>query len=121
MAREIHHVPGRLRLRSAITRRLSGKAQSLAESLSGLPGVHDATVSPATGSLTIRYDPVVLAPELIERQVGEAIQLADRIEVRSTPHKGLSKAGAVFGKAAFDVFVAKTLERSVVSVLAALR
>ncbi len=121
MAREIHHVPGRLRLRSAITRRLPGKAHSLAESFSGLPGVHDATVSPTTGSLTIRYDPVVLAPHLIERQVGEVIQVADRNEARGTPHNALSKAGAVFGKAAFDVFVAKTLERSVVSVLAALR
>lgn len=121
MAREIHHVPGRLRLRSAITRRQPGKTHSLAESFFGLPGVHDATVSPTTGSLTILYDPAVLAPDVMERQVEDAIQLGYRIETRTRPHKALSKAGAVFGKAAFDVFVAKTLERSVVSVLAALR
>ncbi len=121
MSRQIHHIPGRLRLRASMTRRLPGRAQALGERLSALPGVRAMHISSRTGSLTVHYDPSTLAPAGLGRIVGEAMPMSAAVVPTTSAGSKLTKAGAVFGKAAFDVFVAKALERSVVSVLAALR
>ena len=128
MSREIHHIPGRLRLRSTMTRRFPGRAQALGEHFAALPGVHATHISSRTGSLTVHYDPAALDPADLNRMVvaavpvhGDVVPVSAPIVPPASSGSKLTKAGAVFGKAAFDVFVAKALERSVVSVLAALR
>ncbi|MCU0734540.1 MAG: hypothetical protein MUF20_03305 [Methylotetracoccus sp.] len=121
MSREIHHIPGRLRLRSTMTRRFPGKAPGLGAHLAALPGVRSTHISSRTGSLTVHYDPVALDPADLNRIVGAAVPVTAPVVQQRSQGAKFSKAGEVFGKAAFDVFIAKALERSVVSVLAALR
>jgi len=122
MSGPIHHVPGRLRLRSTMTRSFPGHAEALQERFMALPGVHSTLVSPRTGSLTILYDPNRLDSADLYKAVGVAGPLrSDKAKISGSRGTKLAKAGEIFGKAAFDVFVAKALERSVVSILAALR
>jgi copper chaperone CopZ len=60
-----HHVPGRLRLRSAA---LKDDARASAEArtrFGRIEGVTSVTANPVTGSLLLEYDPRVLAPARI--------------------------------------------------------
>lgn len=60
-----HHLPGRLRLRAGIGLAASGLTGAL-EGLRTTPGVDRVTVSPATGSVLVEYDPASLSPALIQ-------------------------------------------------------
>lgn len=121
VSREIHHIPGRLRVRSVVTRRFPGRAEALALRFSTLSGVHSTHISPRTGSLTVHYDPDRLDSEELHEIIGLETASSTPAKSKRSRGAGLTKAGAMFGKAAFDVFVAKALEHSVVSVLTALR
>lgn len=53
----IHHLPGRLRVRSQLVKKNQQRALSAAAWLRSLPGVSSADANTVTGSLTLRYDP----------------------------------------------------------------
>ena len=58
----VHHLPGRLRLRSAV---LKGDPQAAAKAKCGLGqirGVTAVTANLCTGSLLLEYDPAIVAP-----------------------------------------------------------
>jgi hypothetical protein len=58
----VHHLPGRLRLRSAV---LKGDPQVAAKAkwrLGQIRGVTSVTANPCTGSLLLEYDPAIVAP-----------------------------------------------------------
>jgi len=60
-----HHLPGRLRFRSAD---LKGNARASEEARRGLAqiaGVTSVTVNPSTGSILLEYDPKVIPPSKI--------------------------------------------------------
>ena len=122
MAASIHHIPGRLRLRSALTRGYPGRAEGLAQLFQAVDGVLSTQISERTGSLTILYNPRQLDADTLYRVVDRVRPVVRDTRVVSPKRAArVTQAGQVFGKAAFDVFVAKALERSVVSLLTALR
>lgn len=57
MTHQIHHVPGRLRVRVPAIRRNSRKAAPVIALLRDLRGVSTAEPNLMTGSIVIRYDP----------------------------------------------------------------
>jgi Heavy metal associated domain 2 len=83
----VHHVPGRLRLRSA---RLKGNARAGEEAqlhLAQLTGVTSAKANACTGSLLVEYDPAVIPPGRVIDVLGTHgyISAAAEAETQSGP------------------------------------
>jgi hypothetical protein len=57
MSYYIHHVPGRLRIKSPVLKRHDGSENGIAELLRGLAGIDKIAVNGITGSCLIRYNP----------------------------------------------------------------
>ena len=57
MSLYIHHVPGRLRVRTQSFRCQPSRVAATARRLSDLGGVGEVTISAQAGSITVQYDP----------------------------------------------------------------
>jgi hypothetical protein len=107
---------------AALTRNHPARAEGLAQRFQAIDGVLSTQISERTRSLTILYDPQRVGLEALYQVVEPAAaKPPDSGAISHRQATRVAKAGEMFGKAAFDVFVAKALERSVVSLLAALR
>ena len=58
----VHHVPGRLRLRSASLKGDARAGKEAGRRLAAIRGVTSVTANPCTGSLLLEYDTTVLPP-----------------------------------------------------------
>ncbi|AHF03273.1 hypothetical protein MARPU_04770 [Marichromatium purpuratum 984] len=108
MSHYIHHVPGRLRIRSAALRcrsLLDGEAR---RELQALEGVTEVRFNPRAASLTLLYDPARIG----RAQLFEALERHGCVEVESRSGKLATRAGTLFGKALVGAFVNKAVERS---------
>lgn len=61
----VHHLPGRLRLRSAALKGNSSASDEARARFAIITGVTSVTANLCTGSLLVEYDPAVLAPEQV--------------------------------------------------------
>ena len=59
-----HHVPGRLRLRSAALKGKVRASEQARRHLAQIDGVTSASANPATGSVLLEYDPNVIGPAM---------------------------------------------------------
>ncbi|QBQ55186.1 HMA2 domain-containing protein [Nitrosococcus wardiae] len=116
MAYYIHSLPGRLRVRSSFIKHYPTQAEALKRRIAALPGVQSVKIS----SITILYHAHELAADTLLEMFEEAGCLEGALPSRDHS-AAAAKAGEVFGKAVFDVFIAKALERSLVSLLAVLK
>ena len=57
-----HHLPGRLRLRSAVLKGNALASEEARRHLAQIDGVTSARANPLTGSVLLEYDPNVIAP-----------------------------------------------------------
>jgi copper chaperone CopZ len=57
-----HHLPGRLRLRSALLKGNTRAAAQAQRQLAEIGGVRSAGANPSTGSVLLEYDPEVIPP-----------------------------------------------------------
>lgn len=57
MSHYIHHVPGRMRIRTPILKRNEKRAQAVQALVTAQTGVKTAEVNTITGSVVIHYDP----------------------------------------------------------------
>jgi len=57
-----HHVPGRLRLRSAVLKGNALASEEARRHLAQIVGVTSARANPSTGSVLLEYDPNVISP-----------------------------------------------------------
>lgn len=60
MIERIHHVRGRLRIRTEELKRNERKARAIVAALDAMPGVISAEANIITGSLLVHYEPQVL-------------------------------------------------------------
>ena len=123
MACYVHRLPGRVRVQSASIRRSPARAENVRRQLAALPGVSSVRLNAAAGSLTVLHD--------AQAQSGDGILgvfQAAGFEVSAAARPGdeggvvamrAARAGNSFGKAVFDVVLAKTIERSVTVLVAA--
>ncbi|PTB17894.1 hypothetical protein C9I57_25555 [Trinickia symbiotica] len=65
LADQIHHVPGRLRLKLSAIKRNDARARLAEQQLGVLDGVRSAIGNPLTGSLVVRFDPELISAERI--------------------------------------------------------
>jgi hypothetical protein len=57
-----HHLPGRLRLRSAVLKGNALASEEARRHLAQIDGVTSARANPSTGSVLLEYDPNVISP-----------------------------------------------------------
>jgi Heavy metal associated domain 2 len=57
-----HHLPGRLRLRSALLKGNARASEEAQRHLAEISGVRSASANPLIGSILLKYDPEVIPP-----------------------------------------------------------
>lgn len=122
----IHSLPGRLRVRSPFIKHYPAQAEALKRQIAALPAVQSVKINPHARSMTILYRAQELAADTLLEMFEKAGCLENALPAGGAlPARDRSaaaaKAGEMFGKAVFDVFIARALERSVVSLLIALK
>jgi nitrate reductase NapAB chaperone NapD len=124
MAHYIHHIPGRLRVRSATIKGKPRQAEAAQRAVLRMPGVLSAEVSTTTGSIVVTYDvqavnPDTLLPALQELTgIGGDVALntaSGRIQATKDSQGTLS----LIGKTVAGILVEKMVERSATALIAA--
>jgi hypothetical protein len=119
----IHHVTGRLRVKSPVIKKNSHRAETdLQELFGAMPGIRSTEINKGAGCVIIYYDPEHITPSHILDALKEAGYLAHPELPQLLLHRAhaATKAGDLFGKAVFNVFVNKALERSIASLTTSL-
>jgi hypothetical protein len=93
----VHHVPGRLRLRSALLRGDVNRSELARRDLAAVEGVTSVAANPCTGSLLVEYDTAVMPPDKIIDVLTSRGYNAATAEERDEPRAGWADhlAGAV--------------------------
>lgn len=119
MTHFVHHVPGRLRVKSPVLKRNERQAKVAKEYLDSMNGVLSAEVNTVTGSLVIKYDAFLVDGETILNSL-HAMGYAQS----ATLHRQAYSSGMGVGQKVSDTLVNKLLEtvveRSAVALIAAL-
>ena len=119
MTHYVHHVPGRLRVKSPALKKNERQAKLVKEYLDSMNGVLSADVSTVTGSIVIKYDAFLVEGKTILNSL-HAMGHARSV----TPHGEVYSSGIGVGQKVTDTLVNKLLEtvveRSAVALIAAL-
>jgi copper chaperone CopZ len=111
-----HHIPGRLRIRSAAVKKNKAKADAVEALLAEAPGVRSSEISTLTGSIVVNYDPALTS--------GPAITTMLRERGYFTHYPVAPRAqddfGSQFAKKLATYALETALERSVVGLVGAL-
>ncbi|EXJ14215.1 HMA2 domain-containing protein [Imhoffiella purpurea] len=109
MSHSIHHVPGRLRVRSNAFRCRPEEAREAQSRLASMEGVTQVRLNAHAGSITVNYD----TDRLSKQTLLEAMKdLGCAPVAPRASHAAASKAGEMFGKALVGAIVNKAVERS---------
>ncbi|MGD2075138.1 MAG: heavy-metal-associated domain-containing protein [Gammaproteobacteria bacterium] len=126
MARYVHHVPGRLRIKSDCLKRNEARAGEVRKLLRDHEGVVSVLTNTVTGSLLIGYDPGQVQPDQLIQALKRAGCCADSTRLPDTAapwaHRlssSLAGAGQTAGKAVVGVLVEKMVERSAIALIGA--
>ncbi|MGD2118111.1 MAG: cation transporter [Chromatiales bacterium] len=124
MSNYLHHVPGRVRVRSRILCRNNQTRQLALQQVRALEGVTSVRLNSKAGSVTVMYDTEVAGLEQILEQLHKYDCLAPGLETRPKPAKkaAVAQSGsfpAMIGKMALNVLVARGVNYSLSSLLGA--
>lgn len=122
MGHYIHHVPGRLRIRTPKLRRDDARARAAEQLLQSIEGVCSVRANTVTGSITLMYERDMVSPAVILRAL-EQQGYYDPEMVRQADthlHDMAARTGDKLGKALFGLVVEKAFERSAVALIGAL-
>jgi copper chaperone CopZ len=113
----IHHVPGRLRVRAQAFRCQPNQVAAVARQLLAMDGVDDVKVNAHAGSITICYDPTQLTQgELLATMEGLGCVGAGRAMATDS-----GQLAGLFGKALLGALAQTVAQRSVATLVGALR
>lgn len=119
MSLYIHHVPGRLRVRAQAFRCQPNQVAAVARQLLALDGVDDVKVNAHAGSITICYDPTQLTQgELLATMESLGCVGAGRAMATGS---GTGQLAGLFGKALLGALAQTVAQRSVATLVGALR
>ena len=116
MSQYIHHVPGRIRVRSKAFRCRSDKGKAAERKLLALTGVRQVRVNPHAGSITVHYDSALLKQSDLLAVLEQCGCLGASIRSDEVTRK----AGELFGKALVGAVVQKAVEQSARTLVGAL-
>lgn len=117
MSHYVHHVPGRLRVRSRAFHCNSSKVRQVETRLRETEGVLEVRYNSRNGSLTIQYDPASGA----EAQVFGTLTEAGCLPLAKRAARPGSDIAAAFGKAVVTALAQQTVARSFTSLATILR
>lgn len=126
MSHYIHHVPGRLRIKTALLKRNEAQACAVRALLDTMPGVTVAEVSTITGSVVINYDRDTASSSMIldtlrERgYINSSATVIGNLAGDPTVTDTMAMAGQALGKALFGVLMEKALEHSAMALIGAI-
>jgi hypothetical protein len=116
----LHHVPGRLRVRSPRLKRNARLAETARRELGLVAGITGVRVTEVTGSITLTYDVGTLGKQdLLELLLARGWITADLLAEPSSPGSA-ARAGEVLAKATVALLVEKAIERSTIALIAAI-
>jgi copper chaperone CopZ len=122
MGHYIHHVPGRLRIRTPLLKRDNERARAAEEFLQSIEGVTSVRANTVTGSITLTYECGIVGSEAILDAAArrgyyrpEAARHAD-----GQLHDMAARTGDTLGKMVFGFVVKEAVERSAVALIGAL-
>lgn len=126
MSPNLHHVPGRLRVRSPRLKRNAALVEASRRELSVVPGITGVRVNEVTGSITLTYDPALLGKQrLLELLLARGWISADLLVEPAAPglagrvlDRSAARAGEVLAKATVALLVEKAIERALIVALA---
>jgi hypothetical protein len=142
----IHHIPGRLRVKTPLLKRNEAEAVRVRATLTGLDGLLSYEVNNLTGSLIVYYDPALTQGETILAFLGRhgflgqettigLMQPGVKAIMPSLPTSAGTATlktsepivvnfgasmGKAFGKAVFGLALEKLVERSAVALVSAI-
>jgi copper chaperone CopZ len=121
MSHYIHHVPGRLRVRSLQIKRNGAVAADAKRALESMEGVLVAEVSTVTGSIVVNYDTEAVSSGAILITLRERGYITEVVQLQGAVTE---RTGSAFTSKVADRLVNKVvetvLERSAVALVAAL-
>jgi hypothetical protein len=123
----LHHVPGRLRVRSPRLKRNARLAETARRELGLVAGITGVRVTEVTGSITLTYDVGTLGKQdLLELLLARGWITADLLAEPASPglaaralDLSAARAGEVLAKATVALLVEKAIERSTIALIAA--
>lgn len=116
MSQYIHHVPGRIRVRSRAFRCRCERARAAEQELLALSGVHQVRVNPHAGSITVHYDSALLG----QSDLLTVLEQCGCLDATIRSDEVTRKAGELFGKALVGAVVQKAVEQSARTLVSAL-
>ncbi len=122
MGHYIHHVPGRLRIRTPKLKRDDRRAKAAEQLLQSIDGVRSVRANAVTGSITLMYERDTVDSATILRALAlhgyyepDTVRHAD-----GQLHDMAARTGGKLSKALFGFVVEKAFERSAVALIGAL-
>lgn len=122
MGHYIHHVPGRLRIRTRKLKRDAGRAKAAEQLLQSIDGIISVRANEITGSITLTYERDTVSSEAILSTLAAhgyyepgAVRHAD-----GQSHDMAARTGDTLGKVLFGFVVKEAVERSAVALIGAL-
>lgn len=115
MSQYIHHVPGRIRVRSKAFRCQGERAEKAQTHLLAMDGVRDVKINPRAASILVQYDP----DRLTKAELFAALEDLGCMAPARRDREHFSSPGETFGKALVGVAVQKMIEQSARSLVGA--
>jgi copper chaperone CopZ len=118
----LHHVPGRLRLRTPRVKHDEAEARRARAYVEVVEGVEAVDVNTLTGSITVKYDAGRLSAEALLHVLCQGGYCDPTAASRNDGYLQLAatRAGHVVGKMVFGMVVEKAVERSARALIAAI-
>ena len=121
----LHHVRGRIRIKTPCIKGKPVIAQKLEIQISGLPGITLVSTNALTGSILVHYDETIVNPaaiiDLVSTEIG--IDLSEAAHTNQCVYETLGKTGEVvgekIGRAVLGLVIGRLLEGSSLAFLAA--
>lgn len=121
MTHYVHHVPGRLRVKTPVLKRQEHRAREIKSYLESIEGVFDVDVSTVTGSVVIKYDAARVSLVVLLNSVRD-LGLVHHDHVAHS-HATVVSAGVPLSNNVANTFLNKlfetALEKSAIALIAA--
>jgi hypothetical protein len=120
MSHYIHHIPGRLRVKSVSLRRNERGAAQVREHLEGLHGITFTEVNTVTGSVLIKYDPRLVEAQTLLNSLRGQGHIHSHPPLRSEIQVGQVDLGQKISDTVVNKLVETVVERSAAALIAAI-
>ena len=118
----LHHVPGRIRIKTPTIKGYPFRALELEKKVSSIYGVRNATANALTGSLIVNYDPEAVDARAILDVAAKELRL-DMSLADGNDHymdETLSKTGETIGRAVLSIALGWAFEGTPLGLLTAI-